>query len=84
MPNPKIDAVLAKLTTEVAETRGAIASAVTYIKGVPALIQAVRDELDLSPDQEATFDAFVASMDAGQQEVIDALSTNPTPAPPTP
>lgn len=85
MPNPKIDTLFTKLTTEVTEARGAMASAVVYIKGVPTLLQALRDELDLTPEQEATFDAALVTLDEGEQEVIAALSANaPAPAPPTP
>ena len=87
----KAEAALEKLTTEVSETRTVIASAVTYIKGVPGVVQAAVDEAlataglnDLTPEQEAAFAGIATSLDEGQQEVIAALTENTPTKPPQP
>lgn len=81
MANPKIDAVLVALTKEVSENTTVIDSAVAYIQGVPALIQAAVDAADLTPAQQALFDDLSAQLDAKEQALIAAMTAN-TPEPP--
>ena len=79
MANAKIEKVIADLTKEVNENTTVIESAVAYIQGVPALIQAAVDAADLSPAQEAVFADLNAQLDAKEQALVAALSANTPP-----
>ena len=79
MANAKIEKVIADLTKEVAENGTVIESAVAYIQGVPALIQAAVDAADLTPAQEAVFADLNAQLDAKEQALVAALSANTPP-----
>lgn len=67
-----MSAELDQLTTEVAETRTVIDSAITLIAGIKA-------QLDAAGTDPAALAALSASLDAGQQALADAIAAN-TPA----
>lgn len=82
MSNPTIDA----LKDEVSKVKTAIGSAVTYIKGVPALIQSAVDAAtaggasaaDLAPVTQ-----LIADLKSSEADLVASLTANtPTPPPP--
>lgn len=70
---------LERLTTEVAETRGVVASAIALIKGFKQAL----DEA-IAANDPAALTALSDSLDAGQQELAQAIAENPLPGEPPP
>jgi hypothetical protein len=79
MANDTLD----RLVQEVEETRGAIASAVVYIKGVPGLVrQAVDDALANNPGLDlGVLQTLADDLDASQAELVTAIQTGSEPQP---
>ena len=85
---------LEHLRREVVETRGAMNSAIAFIKGVPGLIRAaVVEALDANPDLTeedlAAITEAANTLDSSQGDLVEALNANSgdgqqpaTPAPP--
>jgi septal ring factor EnvC (AmiA/AmiB activator) len=78
MANASLDA----LQTQVAETNGVIASAVTLINGIAAQLAAVQAELAAVGVENATLDALKTSLDTSEQELAAAVAANAGTVPP--
>jgi hypothetical protein len=79
MPSPEIDALIA----EVAADDTVFDSAVTFITGVPALIQAAVDKAianGATPAQLAAVQGVVTDLRAKSQAIQDAITANTPPA----
>lgn len=79
--NPDLQAALDALRTKVEAATGAMASAVTYIQGQAAIMQAAVDAAEAngaSLDELAPVQAAVDAMDAKAQELAAAIAANPT------
>ena len=81
-----IDQIITDLTADVEAQKTVVASAVTYIKGVPALIQAAIDNATsagATPAQMQAFNDLKASMETETADLQAALTAN-TPTLPLP
>ena len=72
----EISDAIAALTTEVQETTGAVQSALVFIQGLKDQIQALIDAGAVTPAQ---LQELAAQLDANQQALAAAITTNPTP-----
>lgn len=76
-----VDQIITDLTADVAAQKGVVASAVTYIKGVPALIQAAIDkaksEGGLTDAQVQAFTDLKTSIQSETTDLQAALTANP-------
>lgn len=77
---------IARLTQDVADTRGAIASAVTYIQGVPGLVRtAVEEALAANPGADlSALSTLADGLEASEHDLTGALSANGEGNPPAP
>lgn len=67
---------LATLVTEVQETKGAVDSALVFIQGLKDQIQSLIDAGAVTPAQ---LQDLASQLDAKQQEIAAAITTNPAP-----
>lgn len=72
----EISDAIARLTTEVQETSGAVDSALVFIQGLKDQIQALIDAGSVSPAQ---LQDLANQLDQKQQEIAAAITTEPTP-----
>lgn len=75
------NAALEALQTQVTETNGVIASAVTLINGISAQLAAVQAELADVGVTSAALDTLKTSLDESEQALAAAVAANPV-APP--
>lgn len=81
MANTIADSVQA-LTDQVTATEGVEASAIAYVQGVPALIQAAVDAATTLPDLQAKLTDLQARLVKSAAEVAAAVAAAPQAAPP--
>lgn len=72
--------VIQRIVDEVEQTRGAVASAVVFIKAVPDMIrQAVTEALATNPGADLSrLEGLAESLDAAQSELTAAMQANPS------